>query len=903
GGGLCKYNKKENKFETFHFSESNSNTINSDFLTCLLFDSKNRLWIGASVGLNLKYSDGKIIRFVNTQTVTDYPDGQFIQFIHEDHRKQIWVGTRGNGLYAYNERTRHFGRYTTEDGLPGNNIFGMLEDSKGFLWLSTENGISKFDPVRKRFWNYNKNDGLICKEYNFNSYMKDHTGKMYFGGYNGIVTFYPDSILQNKSVPSLVFTKLKVFNKEIKTGSGNALLKRPLNETQSIRLHYDQNVFSIGFAVLNYITPSKNKYAYYLEGFENNWNYVDEPTATYMNLKPGVYTFYAKGSNNDGVWNEIPISLKIKVLPPPWKTWWAYCLYVMAILAAFMSFMRLIRSRLKLEQNLYLEQMENKKQNELHQTKLRFFTNISHELRTPLTLIISPLETLINSMHEAGARKQLQMIQANANRLLRLVNQLLDFRKQELGNLKLKVAEGNIIKYIHEIKLAFQEYARIRNISFDFKFAKEEIKVWYDREEMEKVMFNLLFNAFKFTPEGGAVTLLVCELPPDGKSKTGYVEIVVEDNGVGIPKEHLQKIFDRFYQVENSNLMNHGFGIGLALTKGIIDLHHGTIEVISTEVVNGKSGGTKFIVTLPLGNGHFKEENIITDYKTSEQIDSYLLMESEAREMMPSVENPIGAKKDYLILVVEDNPEIRDYLKTRLEKFYTVKEAGNGQEAWDIASESLPDLVISDVMMPVMDGITLTNRMKSDIRTNHIPVILVTARNTIIHQMEGLETGADEYIAKPFNIGLLELKIRNLLMTRENLKKKYGRIITLEPKFEEISDPDEKFLQRLLGIIEEQISEPEFNVSRLVSEIGMSRPVLFRKIKALTDMSVIDLIKTTRLKKAAMLLKQKKLTISEVGYAVGFSDSKYFSKAFRSYYGKSPSEYIAESDHAVGKRE
>jgi signal transduction histidine kinase/DNA-binding response OmpR family regulator len=617
--------------------------------------------------------------------------------------------------------------------------------------------------------------------------------------------------------------------------------------------------------------------------------------ATYMNLKPGIYISSAKVSHNDNVWTGSPVALKIEVLPSLWKSWWACILCVIILIVAFISFLRLVRIRLKTEQNLYIEQMENKKQSELDQSKLSFFNNISQDLLTPLTLIIDPIENLINETSEDEVRKQLQSVQANANRLLRLVNQLLDFRKQETGNLKLKVEESNIVKFISEINLAFQEFAKLKKISLEFKCELKEIKAWFDREEMEKVLFNLLSNSFKYTPEGGKINISVREIP-SGELSNGFVEVVIEDNGIGIPKEHLDKVFDRFYQVENTSLPNHGFGIGLALTKGIIELHHGSVTVESKVVTKNMPGYTRFMVKLQLGHAHFEEDEIIKDDKTSELIDSYILLEKEAEGHEPEYLTKNTQKEEYVVLIVEDNLEIRNYLKNRLKQAYTIKEASNGLEAWEIASETLPDLILSDAVMPVMDGITLTNRLKSDERTNHIQIILIIERNTTIHQMEGLETGADEYITRPFNIGLLELKIRNLLLSREKLRQKYSRIITLDPKYEEISNPNERFLQRLLMIVETQIAEPEFNVSRLVIAMGMSRPVLFRKIKALTNLSVMELIKSTRLKKAAMLLKQKRLTISEVAFAVGFSDPKYFSKAFRSHFGKSPSNYMADAD-------
>lgn len=891
GGGLCKYSKSDRKFETFHFNEKNINSINSDYLTCLSFDTKNRLWIGASTGLNLKYPNGKIVRFNTNPNQRETVDGQFILFVYEDHQNRIWVGTRGSGLFLYNEKTSSFTNYSIENGLPGNNIFGILEDEHGFLWLSTENGISKFDPSKINFKNYSKSDGLICKEFNYNSYLQDHAGNMYFGGYNGIVIFNPDNIRTNTAIPTLVFTKLKLFNNSSDTDPKNRWSEQSITMTPSVTIKSYQNVFTIEFALLNYINPEKNQYEYKLEGFDENWNKVKTPTATYMNLSPGRYTLLVKGSNNDGVWNETPIALSIRVLPPMWKTWWAYIIYVLILFLISVVFVRFTRVRLKLEQELYLEHLENKKQNELHQSKLRFFTNVSHEIRTPLTLIISPLENLLTNWEgELEIKKRLLSINNNARRLLRLINQLLDFRKQETGNIRLRVSEANIVKFIDEIIQSFKEYAILKKIDLYFHSTHSEIPLYFDRSELEKVFYNLLTNAFKFVPESnGRVDVWI-------KSDENWVTVTIEDNGKGISKEHLDKIFDRFYQVENTGMEDFGFGIGLSLAKGIIELHHGNILVESTELTAITHGKTVFSVKIPLGKEHFNTTEISSEVQTADQIESYIDLDptEDVRHASIHTLNPLETNK-YTILIVDDNIEIRDFLTERLKGNYTVLEAEDGEQAWNIAIKDVPDLIISDVVMPKLDGITLTNRLKNDERTSHIPVILLTARNELDNQLEGLETEADSFLTKPFNINILELKIRNILRSYNKLKSRYSRIVTLEPVNTEISGPEEKFLQRLMVVIENHIADTEFNVAKLVDEIGMSRPVLFRKLKALTDMSIIDLIRTTRLKKAASLLKQKKMTISEVSYAVGFTDSKYFSKAFRQQYGKTPSEYMTDS--------
>jgi len=465
---------------------------------------------------------------------------------------------------------------------------------------------------------------------------------------------------------------------------------------------------------------------------------------------------------------------------------------------------------------------------------------------------------------------------------MRLINQLLDFQKQETGSVKLKLAENNLVELLKEIVFSFSEFANTRHIGLSFHSDTENLPVNFDRDEMEKVFCNLLHNAFKFTPGGGEIKIHISD---EGQtSGERYAKIVLEDNGIGIPAEDLPKIFNRFFQVENG-VNESGFGIGLALTKGIIDLHNGTISVESHEAEIGHHGLTRFTIRLPLVakiDVSPVETFIATHTVPINDID----ISNEIKYTNQSNET------QSLILIVEDNVEIRNCLKTFLDAKYQILEAGNGDEAWPLATTNLPDLVISDIAMPKMNGIEFTRLMRTDDRTSHIPIILLTARGTMEHHIEGISSGADDYITKPFHTKILQLKIENLLATREKLREKYHRIVTLEPHHEEVEDPDNKFLNRLVSLLEEHLCEPDFNVSKLVAEIGMSRPVLFRKVKMLTGLSVIDLIRSTRLKKAEMLLKQRKMTISEVAFTVGFNDPKYFSKSFRAQFGKTPSEYL-----------
>jgi len=894
-GGIIRFDRKKGIVETFTNQPDDIKSLSSSGATRLFIDSNHNLWIGTINGLNKKTSGGFIRYLLNKGTDNNNTSisGDYILCIFEDTQKRLWIGTRGNGLNRMRVADGTFEKFTIADGLSGNTIYGIQEDARGALWISTENGLSRFDPDKGIAKNYDRSDGLACKEFNFNSYYKDKTGRMYFGGYNGVVLFYPDSVRENNAIPKLAFTSLKLFNKEVGVMGDDEILKQSIGFCQEIQFRYDQNVFAVEFAVLNYTNAKKNQFAYKLEGFEEQWNFSKEPVATYMNLSPGHYTLLIKGTNNDGVWNDVPLAMKIVVLPPPWKTWWAYTVYASVFLALLYAWTRFNRKQVKLEHDLHLEQLEMKRQEELHQTKLNFFANIAHEIRTPLTLIAGPVEQLLEKKNQdALVKKELTIVKSNTDRLLRLMNQLLDFNRQETGNIKLKVEAGNIVSFIREILLTFQEYAQSRRVSVEFHAYEEYIPLWYDSEELAKVFCNLLVNAFKFTPGGGMVSIRINK--EEKEDQYFNVRITIEDNGLGISPVHLEKIFHRFYQAEHSGLHEAGFGIGLALTKGIIDLHHGIIEVESSEARNSANGFTKFTISLPGGNNHFDKSQISGEEETRNREEKW----SEADVLPPQISDEHswkGKASGKLILLVEDNEQIRKYIRDLLRAYhYEILECASGLEGWEAATDKLPDLILSDVVMPAMSGLELVNKLKNDQRTSHIPVILLTGRSAINYQVEGLGTGADDYLTKPFNASLLLLKIQNLLAMREKLKEKYSRLVILQPRQEVVENPDDKFLARLMHAMEANLGDTDFNVSRLVREIGMSRPVLFRKTKMLTGLSVIDLIRSVRLKRAEMLLKQGKMSISEVAFTVGFSDPKYFSKSFREQYGKSPSQYAVE---------
>lgn len=891
-GGLARVNIESRVVEKIYSHDPrNPRSLSSQAVTRIFLDARQNVWVGTATGLDRLEVDGSFKRIFPGDSNRDLGI-RYITTIFQDSRQRLWIGTRHTGLYLLSKDEKSYEHYSLSDGLPGNSIYALQEDGGGFIWISTENGLSRFDPQSVTFKKYDRSDGLFCKEFNFNSYHRDRKGYFYFGGYNGVAWFHPDSIRENRVVPRVMFTDVKLFNEPVRPDDESGVMTNVADRALNLEFRHDQNIFSVEFAVLNYINSSKNRFAYKLQGFEDSWNYVSEPRATYMNLAPGAYTLLVKGANNDGIWNEIAQVANIRVLPPLWKTWWAYTAYCSAFLLLLFGWARLNRKQLMLRHELQLEHLEKVKQDELHTAKLNFFTNVAHEIRTPVTLISSPVEHLLESgLRDEQVRKELIVVKNSTDRLMRLLNQLLDFQKQETGNVVLKISKGNIVGLVKEVVDSFHEFATSRKVALKFTVSEPVIVLWFDRDELSKVFYNLLVNALKFTPGGGEINVSILASATMGEMASGgsAVKVVIEDDGLGIGPDQLEKIFHRFYQAENTGMQDAGFGIGLALSKGIIDLHGGTISVESREANVHDAGFTRFTLTLQPGNSHFSPAQILRDEVHLPMFfdDGVGPLSAEAKEK-PTGERP-------LILLVEDSDDIRAYMSAILSADYEVLESRNGEEGLNVAQERLPDLVISDIMMPVLDGVRLVTKLKADQRTNHIPVILLTARQAVNHQVEGLQTGADDYLMKPFNRNVLLVKIKNHLEIRSKLKEKYSRMVTLQPNDPQVADPDEEFLQRLMRILEEKLNDSEFNVTSLAKEIGMSRPVLFRKTKMLTGFSVIDLLRDVRLKKAEMLLRQKKMTISEVAFTVGFSDPKYFSKAFRNQYGKSPSQYIEEA--------
>ncbi len=886
--GLNIFDHEKESFQVIDDQPGHGLKLSSSYIRFAYQDTKKNLWVGTPRGLNfLPPGANHFSVFSKDDKTKGSLKSSQITCIWEDRLGHIWVGTMRGGLSLYHPDSKSFSTYTRAQGLASDNIIDVLDDNDGNLWISTDRGLSKFDYKRGVFKNYNTGDGLPTNEFNVNSAYRDIHGKLYFGSYDGLVVFTPREITENTLIPRTVFSGLKLFNKPVGINEDNGLLKQDISFTKGITFTAEQNIFSLEFVSLNYVQPQRNRYAYKLEGFEKDWNYVTIPSASYTNLPSGNYKLLVKGSNNDGLWSKAPVVMEIRVLPPLWQTWWAYTLYFIAGGLLLYFVLRFTRRQQKLKTELYYEHLNSERQSELYQMKLDFFTRISHEIRTPLTLIFAPLEKLIKITAENGAvNLQLQNIKRNTDRLVRLISELLDFRKIESGNLSLKVSENDLVSFCHQIYESYLGLAEIKNIDYRFECEAESMLVYYDPAQMEKVFYNILSNAFKFTPDNGKITFTL-------KQSDGLAKIAITDTGIGIPADLQDKIFTNFFQVKNGAAATEGWGIGLALAKNILDLHKGAVNVYSEPANNQQQGITILQVSLLLGKNHFSDEQIVSNPIVT---DKPVAVGSLDHELTKIQQVAPEDKKRHTVLVVEDNDELRDFIVQSLKHTYHILEGKNGLVGWEVATEHVPDIVVSDVTMPELNGFELCQRLKQEETTNHIPVIMLTAMASHVHQIDGLEAGADVYITKPFSIQVLELSIRNLLQGREELRQKYIKQIMLNPRKLETASPEEKFLNRLMQLIEDGMEDPEFNVGGLVDQIGMSQTVLYKKIKALTGLSISDFIKSQRLKRAAQLLNDHKMNIAEVAYSVGFNDRKYFSKEFRKQFGVAPSEYQQKTD-------
>jgi len=884
----------------------NGNMIPSNIeINCISIDRHNDLWIGTrKAGLyHFQNKIGEMERFISSSVNNKSISSNSINDIFEDHAGMLWIATQ-NGLNKYDPISKFFVRYTKMNGLSGNECFSVKEDKQHRLWIATSSGLDKFDVQAGTIINYNELDGI---EISHSTIFQSEDGTLFGGNAErGFYMFHPDSIKDNKRKFPVYITEFYLFNESvpIKSDSYNSPLKRSVIYTNEITLTHTQSVFGFEFSELNYILTEKNRYAYKLEGFDKQWFQTDSKhrRVTYTNLNAGTYIFRVKAANNDGVWNEKQTMLKIIILPPWWKTWWAHSLYFIATLALLLFVRKYYIDKERLQHEIVIQKLKAQQTFDISQLEQRFFTNISHEFRTPLTLISGPIEKLIQSIDCFERNKFLelfQLIHRNAKRLTQLTNQILDFRKIESGKMKLEICSGDMVTHIRNIGLEFSSLVEKKQIDFQI-ITNDEINttgnLWFDPDKTTKIFINLLSNAFEFTPENGKVTLRI-NFERNDEANCTYLIVSVEDTGIGISKENIEKIFSPFFQIENSHKhSNKGTGIGLALTKELVELLNGTIEV---ESELGK--GSKFKVKLPVDKTLLGNYTILDANSVDNNVLNTSTLPADSLHSASNTKNVNIHQSQFSILLVEDNSDMRLFIHNILKNYYIVIEADNGLQGIRQATELIPDLIISDVMMPEIDGYELTNKLKTDIRTSHIPIILLTALTSTEHIIKGLENEADDYITKPFNEQILLLIVNNLISSRQKLKSLYSahiinsyskNKIELQPEKPEIPHCEKQFLDKLMAIIEKQMNNSDFNVQQFASEVGMEASVLHRKMKAILNQSPGGFIRSIRMKRAVQLFEHSNISINEVADLVGYGNNvNYFSTAFRKHFGKSPKEF------------
>ncbi|MES2276217.1 MAG: two-component regulator propeller domain-containing protein [Bacteroidota bacterium] len=875
--------------------------IRSWLVSSIFEDKQGNIWIGGYWGVDviLKKND-KIIHYVSNTSGSNALIDNNVNSINQDSRGLMWIATTG-GISILDPKTNTFTSFTKKNGLPANSITNTEEDNSGSMWLSTSNGLSRVTLTPKgkafnfRFENFDEMDGLQGREFNLNAALKTRKGELIFGGGEGFNIFDPASIEPVTNKPKLVFTDFQLFNKSISANeaiNGHVVLSKSISITQALTLNHSENVFSIEFAALDFFNPSKVKHQYMLEGFDKKWINADNRTrkASYTNLDQGDYVFKVQASNSEGIWNSDPISLKIKILPPFWESTLAYIIYLVLFLGTLL-FIRhrgiqkikkqFIAEKEKQEAKLLIEQerQEVKRMQELDQLKTKFLTNVSHEFRTPLSLIMAPANKMFTRADQEQ-KQQLNMIRKNARRLLNLVNQLLDFRKMEVQELKLHSTPGDIVKFISEISLSFTDIAEEKGIDFMFDTTVDSIFTSFDHDKIERILFNLLSNAFKFTPAGGKVSVLL------NVNKEGPLEIKVMDTGIGIPHEKQNKIFERFFQHDiPESMINQGSGIGLAITREFVKMHGGEIAVESEP-----DHGSCFIIKLPVIIYAGAEMDLLSD----DEVDNENPDESSRNESKTIAKQQHASKKP-VVLLVEDNDDFRFYLKDNLKDLFFLIEASNGREGWQKALAMHPDIIVSDISMPEMTGIELCKKLKGDKRTSHIPVVLLTALTGESEQLRGLEIGANDYMTKPFNFEILLSKIKNILTLRDIYKQTYKKQMDVQLQETPLQNEDEKLLRSIVEYIELNILNDSLSVEELSRQMNMSRGSLYNKVLMLTGKSPVEFIRSIRLKKAVYLLENSHMTISQICYEVGFNTPKYFTKLFKDEYGVIPSVYASSA--------
>jgi len=882
GGGLDKYDPQTKQFTHYQSQKDGKPGLSSNRIQCLYEDLNNKLWIGTyDGGLQMFDSQNEVFTSYGVDQESDYLlQNNPIHDICEDTDGNLWLGTGESGLCKLNPQNSDIVSYTVEHGLPSNSVYGVFEDRDAFIWICTNNGIARYHPKLNEFLTLDKEDGLPTSDFEAGSMCQSPLGELFFASKNGLISFYPEDIKKNTEDIDILITGFRVFNETLKPGDivDKAIpLEKSITYTNNITLPHQLNNFTIEFASPGSLFPAKIRYKYILEGAGSRWIETDSKRrfATFSNLDPGDYTFKVTGANSSGIWSNKAVQLALTITPPFWKTIWAYLAYLLALSYLTFLFIKVNIKRNRLKSQLEIEKYKREKDNELYQLKIGFFTNVSHELRTPLTLIYGPLERLLDEvMLENRVRHQLMIMQGNIRRLLNLVNQLLDFRKFESGALKLRIQKTDFASYIDELVLSFQELSIQKGINFSIDYKSENSHLFIDRGKIEIMIFNLLSNAFKHTPMDGSVKLKAVTFV---KNEMEWLRIDIIDSGEGIQEKNLDKIFEPFFQENDQSITNSG--IGLAHTKNLVGMHNGQIEVKS------KSGqGSCFTVQIPVSEQGYNSSEIVKI--TENNITSPILKSSASKidEKRPRHDLPV-------LMIVEDHYQLNNFLVEGFNNFFQTLHCFDGEKAFEVATTKIPDIIISDIMMPKMDGVKLCRKLKEDARTSHIPIILLTGRSAEVHQLEGLENGADAYITKPFSFKILKARVNNLIKSREILRDLYQTQDIFQPNRIATNPYDERFLNSLIDLIEKDLSNSRLAVAELATGLFMSHSVLYRKLMALTGSTVNDFVKMYRLKKAKVLLRSTELSVIEISEMVGFSNPQYFSSSFKKEFLLTPTQY------------
>jgi len=889
GGGVDKLDVTRKNFRRHDIG--NSPGLSSNFILSMYSKDSNLVYLCSSLGIDLLNTTTNIISpvFKNTSQRDKLSD-LIIYNSLIDRRNQLWIAT-DNGINVYNPEQNAISYINRSNGLPSDQVVSLVEDNSGNIWAGTRNGLaciycstnSKTHKYEYTVVSFDENDGLLSSIFNQNAAFKNKQGRIYIGCTKGYTVFDPKTIHFNTTVPKPRFTELLIGNDEIQPGEkhkNRVVLDKSFTHKNKMVLNYDEKNFTINFSALSYIHPEKNHYRYKLKGFDEDWTETSNGigTASYSNLNQGTYQFIVYASNNDNVWSTEPLIMEIVVKPPFWFTWWATIIYILLGITLLWYIVNFNLRKQKREFENTHRMREAQQLHEMDEMKFRFFTNISHEFRTPLTLIIGPVEKLLREIKSEEHQTMLSIIQRNANGLLELVNQLLDFRKLDVQKDTLNISVGDVVAFVKDICYSFTELANRKSINFSFSTSISELQMDFDPEKIKKIVSNLLSNAFKFTPNGGKIDLTLSLIQQMNDNKKLF-KITVSDTGIGIPAKDLERIFERFYRVENpENGHQTGTGVGLHIVSEYVKLHKGEIGVESNP---GK--GSTFTILIP-ANQQIHEE-IISQKLSDEEITE------EEEVIVPEEEDESAVEKQRnklpLMLIVDDNEDFRNFIAALFTETYRILKAEDGEVAHKIILDKMPDIIICDVMMPKMDGFELCRLVKQDIRISHIPIILLTAKAGEDNKYHGLEAGAEDYIAKPFNMEMLSLKVSRIIERQQKTREQFKRKVEITTGEVEITSMDEKFVKKAVALVEANIGSSEFLVEDLCREMGMSRVYFYKKILSLTDKTPSEFIRFIRLKRAADLLEKSQMFVNEVAYQVGFNDPKYFRKYFKDEYGVS----------------